>query len=721
VIGLRTSLLYMTISILLLASVTGPVFAYSSNISDGSDISAGLSYLRSAQTADGDIGGFANSAWVIMAIVASGDYPHAWRIGEDVPSIVDYLKGNAYQLGDKATDCARYILALTAAGGKPQNFGGVDYLTKMKSFYKSGQIGDEGLLNDDFWGILALISAGERQSSEIIQASKNYILDSQNNDGGWSYAAGQPSDVDDTAAAIMALISAGEKPSSKPVEKAFSYLRTNQGDDGGFPWSSSADVSNSISTSWAICAINAAGQNPTGVEWAKGDLNPVDFLKSMQDSDGAFKWTSFSRSGPQYTTACAITALTGKTYPVFIDPAVTLRIEGETSTIWTGTVSPIGPYNKVCHNSNKTATIPGNTPLGVLHAACLAQNINYTVSDAYYPAWDLFVDSIAGEENAGMNGWQVMVNGVSPNDYGACFGWQQSNTSVLANDDEVLWYYSTSWGMKPLKISVSATSASEGDGITVTVTTTAEAYTHNANTTWRTVSWIPVSGATIKPVGGTTGTDGTAQISPREGTHNIYAEKDGFIRSNKVTLTISGAGGYSSEQLQAIDSAQTNLASGSNVEDAYSLLKDTGIFGSEIASIPEDNQVYEDLIKQYGEQLEGYPSFEGRIQLLHAMGIEDIEIEMPVQATSPPPLSPNPEEVVAEAEATLESTGNVEEAYSLLVQNGLISEEIPAIPEDSPIYPSFIEQYGPQLERFPSVEGRLQLLKAMGIENLSQV
>lgn len=279
------------------------------------EVAGALSYLRGQQKDDGSIGSFSTSAWVVMAIAAAGEDPHSWK--KAGKSIVDYLRSNSDQLDpNKPLDWARQILAITAAGEDPENFGGINYLAKLKSFYKDNQIGDPNLLNDDFWGVMALIAAGESPNSAIVQDSVAFIKAGQKDDGGWAFdvAASWGTDVDDTAAAIMALIAAGESPSSAAIIKGLDYLKASQADNGGFLcWG----ATNADTDSWAICAIRAAGQDPTG--WTKNGKTPIDDLVSLQQPDGCFHWQS---GNPGWdvpkTTACAIVALLGKSYPVKI-------------------------------------------------------------------------------------------------------------------------------------------------------------------------------------------------------------------------------------------------------------------------------------------------------------------------------------------------------------------------------------------------------------------
>jgi len=275
------------------------------------EVANALDYLCDEQTTAGDIGGFSTSAWVIMAIAAAGEDPHDWKVGSN--SIVDYLAANA---GDatSVTDYARMVFAIVAADEDPTSFGGRNFVNLLNWQYNNGQLGDTSLLNDDFWGVMALIAAGEGQSSEIVANSVGFIKDNQNGDHGWSWGTEGDSDVDDTAAAIMALIAAGESQSSTAITDGLAYIKTQQTDNGGFlSWGNT----NADTDSWAINAIVAAGQDPTSADWTKNGNTPVDDLLSFQQGDGSFYWQSGTpgMSVPK-TTAYAIQALLGKPYPV---------------------------------------------------------------------------------------------------------------------------------------------------------------------------------------------------------------------------------------------------------------------------------------------------------------------------------------------------------------------------------------------------------------------
>lgn len=229
--------------------------------SDSTEVSSALNYLCSQQGADGSISDFATSAWAVMAIKAAGEDPNSWQVGSN-STIVDYLSTNAAS-ATTTNDYSRTILAIAAAGKDPTSFGGKNFLSLLEAAYDGTQIGDSTLLNDDFWGVLALVAAGVPASSDVIQHSVIFILNHQDTDGGWSYGVGQSSqssDVDDTAAAIMALTAAGQSVSSTPITNALTYIKSTQADNGGFE---SWGTTNSATDSWAIASIVAAGQDPT--------------------------------------------------------------------------------------------------------------------------------------------------------------------------------------------------------------------------------------------------------------------------------------------------------------------------------------------------------------------------------------------------------------------------------------------------------------------------
>lgn len=323
---------------------------------DVSIVSA-LDYLRSVQADDGSIGDpyhwicdeYCNSSWAVMAIASAGEDSHNWITGA---SIVDFLKANAARLGSAWNITTGYelvIMAIVAAGEDPSKFGdgdpiyvpSGDYLSQLMALHNGAQFVDQwgatDTLNDDFWGIIALVAAGVNPQSKIIQDTADWITSNQDYEsGGWSWCTpahpwyswyGSP-DVDDTAAAIMALVAAGRNPhSDKAIQKGLDFLKANQDPlTGGFSMTYPADPSawnpvNSASTSWAISALAAAGEYPTHQKWTTdAGFNPVDGLLTFQEAGGAFIWAlepDFAwLASREWMTSYAIPSLLGRPYPV---------------------------------------------------------------------------------------------------------------------------------------------------------------------------------------------------------------------------------------------------------------------------------------------------------------------------------------------------------------------------------------------------------------------
>ena len=270
--------------------------------------------------------------------------PISVRADFDQQKTVDYLKNASqdywitqalYQLGetdidgghllsvicDSAIDCAGPILGITALGEDPRTFTGEDLIAKLKSFAKDSQLGEVNLLNDDIWGILALISAGVDSLDSTVVNSRNYLLNHQNEDGGWGWSLG-PSDIDDTAAAVMALLEVGLSESDVQIQNAINYIKNAQNQNAGFPYdpvSLWGTDSTANSTAWALSMIYKLGQNPEAGDWAKEGSGPVSFLENLQNDSGYFGYQSAGEIDNAYsaiTTAQAAIALAGGYYPV---------------------------------------------------------------------------------------------------------------------------------------------------------------------------------------------------------------------------------------------------------------------------------------------------------------------------------------------------------------------------------------------------------------------
>lgn len=404
--------------------------------------------------------------------------------------------------GSSALDYEAPILAITALGHNPRTFGSNDYIVELKNYYIDEQIGDPSTLNDDFFGILALISAGEHPNSFIIQNVTTFILSNQNSDGGWGFTTTSDSDTNMTAAAILALLASGIEDTNSQIQDAIAYLQAAQNTDGGFPYIPNGE-SDSASTAWVIWALNALNINPAS--WVVSNDNPLTYLQENQDDQGFFRYQSNSSEDAfsPVTTAYAVIALENRTIPVKILPinspveTFSFRIEGSTETVCSGKAA-------------------GPSALDIIKNAEFLCGFTYEIEDTSYGP---YLYKINDDEAQGFTGWLYLVNNISPPIGAADY--------QLAGDDSIIWYHGDfSW--LPTELSLSADGIETGQATVATV----EFFSND--------EWSPLADAVVHygPHTAFTGTNGEVSISVADGYYKVYAEKQDYIRSNAVFLKV---------------------------------------------------------------------------------------------------------------------------------------------------------------------------------------
>lgn len=414
--------------------------------------------------------------------------------------------------GSVATDYAKRILAAAAVSENPNTFAGLDLVTGLKNKYQSNQIGDTSLLNDDFWGIVALSAAGLPSSDSVIVASKNYILNHQNQDGGFSYSVPGDSDTNDTAAAVMALLEAGETGSSTAITNAKAYLSATQNNDAGWGYATSAE-SDSGSTAWVIAALNKLGESMSN--WQKNGTTPNQYLLTLQTSDGGFKWQVGDSASSEAMTAFSVIALAGSSFPVkkYVSSnsdnstgEVSYRFEGASGNVCFGTTNP-------------------QTAMQLIESVASTCNFTYEIRES---SFGRYLNKINNDEAAGMLGWMYLVNYTSPS-VGA-------DQYTLQAGDNLLWYYGD-WGIKPLRLTADKTTLNSNESIDLTV----EAF-DEASQTWQTASGIKINGVSGDLV---SDSQGKVAVTLSDGQYTLFASAVGYIRSKVVSVQVGVSSGNS--------------------------------------------------------------------------------------------------------------------------------------------------------------------------------
>lgn len=324
----------------------------------------GITYLRNQQQDNGSISGFSGiTSWAAMAFASAGIDPNT--VFKE-STLMDYLAANKPATSSAATEWERDILAITSADKNPFDFDGVNYVENLETYHNNSQIGSVSAVNDDIFGLLALIAAGEGADPEIKENSLNFIIENQKDDGSYSWSIGGTSDIDTTSAALQALIAADSTGLTAPglsesIDKTKDFLLNSQNSDGGFP-NELGSGSNTSTTAWVTMAMSA-----TGITGEKYNLAKL-YIRSNQEENGSFKWIPDS-SGESFTTSFAVIALNGKYWPInqqanspTVTPSPTLT--PTLSPTASPTVTPT-PSPSVTPSISPTNTItPSPTPSG---------------------------------------------------------------------------------------------------------------------------------------------------------------------------------------------------------------------------------------------------------------------------------------------------------------------------------------------------------------------
>jgi hypothetical protein len=327
-------------------------------------ITKGLDYLHSRQTDAGGFGSMANTAWVILGAVASGERMgnNAWSVKGKNP--FDYLQANSHEAAATGYDTdnapvyyARAIMAYVAVGrvdrvyiaGTPR----IDLLAQLYSYQDRTDLSptkggfspskshrDYVAVHTTAWAILAMHAMGA-DGDPPFSLAVSWLALQHRSDGGFpsESTASATSNLEDTAMAIQALIAGGRAKTDPVVLDAKAYILLHQRPDGGFPYKPGG-ATDPGATSAAIQAAWALGDDPrTDPEWKVGSNTPGYALSVLQGKNGSYASKKGVTPRPTTSTSWALIALRGRPFTTF-----PLRV-GSASTAfrfrpWTKSVSP---------------------------------------------------------------------------------------------------------------------------------------------------------------------------------------------------------------------------------------------------------------------------------------------------------------------------------------------------------------------------------------------
>lgn len=272
-----------------------------SQIAPDAALAAGkaLTWLQAQDAAvNGDSAGVSGAAETLLALGSNH---------QSLPSLVAFLQSNGVTATLTSPSAAgKLATALAAAEAcypltaiAPQGH----YSPTLGAY--SPQIGPNS------WAMLGAAAFSVTVPSTAI----DYIKDQALANGGWEWAPGWGADSNTTALAIQALIAAGEPTNSTVITNALDFLHTVQRDSGGFAYDASAgNIADANSTAYAVQALVAAGEDPTGPAWTVNGKTPIGYLLAMQLTNGSLEWQPGNGSN-LLATQQAIPALLGRAYP----------------------------------------------------------------------------------------------------------------------------------------------------------------------------------------------------------------------------------------------------------------------------------------------------------------------------------------------------------------------------------------------------------------------
>ncbi len=278
-----------------------------------SSLARGVAYLISAQKTDGGFGEAPGSpsaglytGWTAVGLAAAGRDPLG--IQRHGHTMLDAMQAQAGQL-EGLGGIERTILALYACGLPAGTLGGHDLAAQLAGYRQAnGSFAEE--TNHTAFGILAMRALGKGSSDPAMRAAGRWLAAQQNGNGGFSFGPrGNPSDVDDTAAAVQAIVASGI-PAGRKLTRALSYLARAENRDGGFPQQPGGQ-SNAQSTAWAIQGLIAAGHPPP-----RGGRSPISYLERLVLANGSVRYASGVTQSPIWVTAEALAAIAGRPLPI---------------------------------------------------------------------------------------------------------------------------------------------------------------------------------------------------------------------------------------------------------------------------------------------------------------------------------------------------------------------------------------------------------------------
>jgi hypothetical protein len=509
-----------------------------------------------------------------LAIIACNKNPNNFSGINFIEKIISFYDGIQFDEESIMYDDYFGIISLISSGFK--TIDSIVQNTKSYIIGKQDENGGWGDADSTAAAIMALISAGEENDSKVITDALSHLKTLQTNNGG--FRSWSETNTASTAWAVMAIVATNGDPTSNHWKKngndPISYLINLQQEDGSFNWAEDKSINPEWMTTYAIPALlgrnypvkinqSAYKENnrpnipnrPSGPNSGKIGVS-YKFTTSGTDQDndriqyrlnwgdGTFsKWTNLVSSGTSKTfpkkwnkagtyivkaqtrDIHGLTSVWSNEHKIKINKKIEekdywtgfVRIEGKNDTIWSGNLE-IYETNIYAENVETEIIekhhISYPSLLGALDKAANIGDFSYNI--LFFPNKNSFL--ISSIENDS-EWWHFLVDYKIPI-------FDTKDYRLNDDDNEILFCYLEKDECKALKLLINKTKIKKNENTTISVFDENDSYVPDADVYAQEKSYK-------------TDENGNLTISFNEsGNYQIYAEKNGYVRSNKENIKV---------------------------------------------------------------------------------------------------------------------------------------------------------------------------------------
>ncbi|MEM2896645.1 MAG: prenyltransferase/squalene oxidase repeat-containing protein [Candidatus Bathyarchaeia archaeon] len=230
---------------------------------------------------------------IMYGMLKAGLNPRSDEVKKSLAYVHDKLINKSWPEPVETSRMHFWALSTLLEAGEPMDSSSIQESLKAVEKFKIKEKGwarEVGKASDIYDTYLAIVALKRfKRFEEELNEAKDWLIETQNEDGGWGFIEASLSDYTPTAIGALALIELGERD-SKNVKKALEWLISTQLDTGRWrlsyetPIFWNENIYIHFSTPWAIAALLEGGVRIDSEPIQKG----MKYLLNMQDLTGGW-------------------------------------------------------------------------------------------------------------------------------------------------------------------------------------------------------------------------------------------------------------------------------------------------------------------------------------------------------------------------------------------------------------------------------------------------